>query len=142
MRRRTSLLALAAPLLLACPGGGSDDEAGSSTESATGSETDTATGTSDTTMSTSDTMMSTSDTAMDTGDTASTSDTSVACNYPEGAVEPMALGEVLFPYAWPEAIAADGTTLPLDLIHAPCADDPDIDWSVHELLVFISIPAW
>ena len=63
--------------------------------------------------------------------------------YPEGAVEPMALGEVLSPYAWPSARSlVDGTQLPLDLANVPCAVDPGIDWSPFDVLLFVSIPAW
>ncbi|GEM_PF-1610108 len=69
-------------------------------------------------------------------------ETSSTCTYPEGAAEPMALGAVLSPYAWPSANRADGTTAVLDLALAPCDTDPVIDWSVHDLLVFISVPAW
>jgi hypothetical protein len=63
--------------------------------------------------------------------------------YPDGIVEPMALGEVLAPYSWPLAIHR-GTQerLDIDLAQVPCATDPDIDWSPHDVLVFVSIPAW
>jgi hypothetical protein len=54
----------------------------------------------------------------------------------------MALGEVITPYAWTEALAFDGTTLPLELIHAPCDDSPDGFAWTRPLLVFISLPAW
>jgi hypothetical protein len=64
------------------------------------------------------------------------------CSYPAGAAEPMTLGEVLVPYSWTTAIHADGTTTSLDLLDVPCATDEVIDWSIHELLVFISLPAW
>jgi hypothetical protein len=70
------------------------------------------------------------------------SESGVECSYPEGAVEPMELGQVLTPYSWPTAIHADGTTTSLDLLKVPCATDEVIDWSVHEILVFISIPSW
>jgi hypothetical protein len=66
----------------------------------------------------------------------------VECTYPEGAVEPMALGEVLSAHSWATAIHADGTTTSLDLLNAHCDTDEVIDWSVHELLVFIAVPAW
>lgn len=63
--------------------------------------------------------------------------------YPPGAVEPMALGEVLSPYAWPEAIhRGTRARTRLDLALAPCATDPDIDWSPFDVLLFVSIPAW
>ena len=64
------------------------------------------------------------------------------CAYPAGAVEPMALGEVLSPYAWPDARHLDGRTASLDLGQVPCNTDDDIDWSPHDVLVFVSIPAW
>ena len=54
----------------------------------------------------------------------------------------MALGEVLWPYAWPVAIHGDGTITDLDLTRAHCDTDPIIDWSPHDILVFISVPAW
>ncbi|MEO0602788.1 MAG: hypothetical protein AAF211_15200, partial [Myxococcota bacterium] len=64
--------------------------------------------------------------------------------YPGGAVEPMAFGQVLSPYAWPTAVRhANGQTLAgLDLANVPCALDPDIDWSPFDVLLFVSIPAW
>ena len=65
-----------------------------------------------------------------------------SCPYPSGAVEPMAVGEVLWPYRWSEAIAADGTNVPIDLREVTCTADPNIDWSPFDLLVFISIPGW
>jgi hypothetical protein len=87
--------------------------------------------------------------AVDTGTpgTTDTTDTDTPTTelpgcYPEGAVEPMAVGAVLFPYRWPTAIHRDGRRAPLDLAHAPCADDAEIDWSPHDALVFVSIPAW
>ena len=63
--------------------------------------------------------------------------------YPDGAVEPMALGEVLTPYAWPEAVhRGTGERNALRLANAPCNVDPNIDWSPADVLLFISIPAW
>jgi hypothetical protein len=63
--------------------------------------------------------------------------------YPEGAVEPMALNEVLTPYRWPVAVdRRTGERLPLDLAAAPCDTDPEIDWTPFEALLFVSIPAW
>jgi hypothetical protein len=63
--------------------------------------------------------------------------------YPEGAVEPMALGEVLSPYRWPDAIhRGTGQRVALDLQHVPCGVDPEIDWSPFDVLLFVSIPAW
>ena len=61
------------------------------------------------------------------------------CEYPE-ATEPMALGEVLAPYAWNEARLDDGSVVRADLADAPCGDDPL--WSPFDALVFVSIPAW
>ncbi len=66
----------------------------------------------------------------------------VDCEYPAGAVEPMALGEVLFPYSWPVALHGDGTEAALELEDAPCGLDEVIEWSPHDVLVFVSIPAW
>lgn len=64
-------------------------------------------------------------------------------DYPAGAAEPMAVGEVLSPYRWPIAFhRSDGRQEDVDLSAVPCAGDPDIDWSVFDLLVFVSIPAW
>ncbi len=63
--------------------------------------------------------------------------------YPADPADPMALGEVLTPYSWPVAIhRGTGQQVGLDLGTAPCAADLDIDWSPHDLLVFIAIPAW
>ena len=46
----------------------------------------------------------------DAGDDDDATEEPTPCTYPEGAVEPMALGEVLAPYSWPTAIHADGRT--------------------------------
>jgi len=78
----------------------------------------------------------------DTGFTAQGADTGSSCAYPAGAVEPMALGEVLTPYRWPQAGSFAGAMAELDLADAPCAAPGDIDWSPFDVLVFISIPAW
>jgi len=64
------------------------------------------------------------------------------CSYPEGAAEPMALGEVLSPYAWPSAVHGDGTDAPLDLQNAACDSDSVLDWSPFDVLLFVSLPAW
>ena len=46
------------------------------------------------------------------------------CQYPGGAVEPMAVGVVLSAYSWPDARRlADSTEAALDLVHVPCATD-------------------
>ena len=68
--------------------------------------------------------------------------TSGNCDYPTGAVEPMALGEVLSPYRWANALHLDGRSASLQLAEAPCATDDDIDWSPFDVLLFVSIPAW
>jgi hypothetical protein len=65
------------------------------------------------------------------------------CAYPEGAVEPMAIGSVITPYSWPEAIdRRDDSRVALDLANVACAVDPVIDWSPFDVLLFVSIPAW
>ena len=80
----------------------------------------------------------------DTSDSAETDGTiGNACTYPTGAVEPMAVGSVLTPYSWPEAIdRRSGARVALDLAHVPCDDDEIIDWSPFDVLLFISLPAW
>ncbi|MCB9670151.1 MAG: hypothetical protein H6736_17405 [Alphaproteobacteria bacterium] len=76
-------------------------------------------------------------------DADSDADTDTACAYPSGSVEPMTEGEVVTPYSWPEARNMDGIrTAPLDLDDVPCETDPNIDWSPHDVLLFVSIPAW
>lgn len=131
---------LASSLLIAvlgCTEGGSSND--SADEASEGSGT----------MASSETLAS-SESAMDSSETLASSESSVdssesggvPCSYPAGATEPMALGEVLVPYSWTTAIHADGTTTSLDLLDVPCATDEVIDWSIHELLVFISLPAW
>lgn len=75
------------------------------------------------------------------GDPSGDGDGDAGCVYPDAA-EPMALDEPIAAYAWPTAIHADGTDTPLDLEDAYCDTDAVIDWSPHDLLVFISIPAW
>ncbi|MEN0061093.1 MAG: hypothetical protein AAGA48_03030 [Myxococcota bacterium] len=63
--------------------------------------------------------------------------------YPLGAVDPMAIGQVLSPYAWPNAIHnGTGTAVGLDLALTPCNLDPNIDWSAADVLLFMSIPFW
>lgn len=63
--------------------------------------------------------------------------------YPDGAVEPMELGEVLTPYRWNQAsLRETGERVTVDLAQAPCALDDDIDWSPFDVLLFVSIPAW
>lgn len=63
------------------------------------------------------------------------------CEYPQNAVEPMALGEVLSPYRWAQALHSDGTDRALDLALAFC-DEDEFDWDPFKALLFVSIPAW
>ncbi|MEO0605162.1 MAG: hypothetical protein AAF211_27275 [Myxococcota bacterium] len=63
--------------------------------------------------------------------------------YPAGAVEPMALGEVISPYRWNQAsLRETGERVTVDLGQVPCGLDDDIDWSPFDVLLFVSIPAW
>lgn len=80
-------------------------------------------------------------------DTAVADGVETACagsaTYPEGAVEPMALGEVLAPYRWPVAVdRRTGARGPLDLADVPCDLDAEHGWGQFEALLFVSIPAW
>jgi len=61
-----------------------------------------------------------------------------SCDYPEGAVEPMELGEVLTAHSWPVAMTPDGEESNLDLTDLYCNDA----WDPFEVLLFVSIPAW
>ena len=63
------------------------------------------------------------------------------CDYPVAA-EPMALNEPLAAYSWAQALLADGRTLPLDLAAAYCNSDTSYDWSPHDYMLFVSVPAW
>jgi hypothetical protein len=71
-----------------------------------------------------------------------TAPSSPYCDYPAGAVEPMALGEVIAPYSWPVALHRDGREAGLELAQVPCGDSGEIDWSPFDVLLFVSIPAW
>lgn len=72
-----------------------------------------------------------------------TSPTTAGCAYPEGAVDPMAEGAVLYPYRWPVAKHRDGRDGAVDLATVPCNTDPEtVDWSPFDVLLFVSIPAW
>jgi hypothetical protein len=63
--------------------------------------------------------------------------------YPAPTVEPMAMGEILFPYSWPTAIhRGTGLDTALDLADVPCALDALVDWSPFDVLLFVAIPAW
>ena len=73
--------------------------------------------------------------------------TTPACDsqmdYPDGAVEPMKIGEVLTPYSWPDAIdRTTGKHFALDLANVPCNIDLNVDWSPADVLLFVSLPAW
>jgi hypothetical protein len=117
------------PLLVGCGGKTADDGDVSLSESSLDSADADADADSD------------SDTDAD-ADSDSDTDTDVTGCYPDGAVEPMAEGEVLTAYSWPDARHLDGRTASLELSKVPCSDDDDIDWSPHDVLVFVSIPAW
>ena len=69
-------------------------------------------------------------------------DPEVPCDYPAGAAEPMAQGEVINSYVWPTALDADRTERSLNLTEVHCNEDGDIDWSPFDMLLFVSIPAW
>lgn len=135
---RSTLVSLS--LLAACTSAGGDDElADASSASESSPSTSEVTGeSSESSPSTSEA----SETLASTADTSGTSESGADCHYPAGAVEPMALDQVITPYAWTEALAFDGTSLPLELIHAPCDDSPDGFAWTRPLLVFISLPAW
>lgn len=64
------------------------------------------------------------------------------CAYPSGAADVMTEGEVIYPYSWNQALHRDGRSASLDLHGVPCNSDEDIDWSPHDVLLFVSIPAW
>lgn len=64
------------------------------------------------------------------------------CVYPSGAVEPMALGEVISSYSWPDARHGDGRQGPLGLLSAHCAADDLTDWSTFDAFLMVSLPAW
>lgn len=131
---RSTLVSLS--LLAACTSASGDDElADAITAGESSPSTSEVTGESES--SPSETLASTADTT-----NTSESESGADCHYPAGAVEPMALDEVITPYAWTEALAFDGTSLPLELIHAPCDDSPDGFAWTRPLLVFISLPAW
>lgn len=64
------------------------------------------------------------------------------CDYPSGAVSPMALDQVITDYTWRNAVHSDGREARLDLHEAHCDSSADIDWSPFDVLLFVSIPAW
>lgn len=63
------------------------------------------------------------------------------CVYPD-APQRMTLNEPVSSYSWPAAQHADGRVAALDLRGAYCDNDPEIDWSPHDMLLFMSVPAW
>jgi hypothetical protein len=69
-------------------------------------------------------------------------DEPASCDYPEGAVEPMELGEVVSPYRWARGLTAAGDEAEVDLDEAYCGDDVNMEWSPFDVLLFVSIPAW
>ena len=77
----------------------------------------------------------------DDDDAVGDDDDATDCVYPEGAVEPMELDEVLFPYSWPEALTFGRDESELSLERAHCNED-EIDWSPFDVLLFVSYPAW
>ncbi len=125
--------------VVGCTDGGS---AGTDEASETLASSESVMDSSSETLASSESAMDSSETLASSESAMDSSESGVVCNYPAGAVEPMALGEVLVPYSWTTAIHADGTTTSLDLLDVPCATDEVIDWSIHEILVFISLPAW
>ena len=64
------------------------------------------------------------------------------CAYPAKAKTKMVLDKVITPYFWHDARHMNGDTASLELEHMPCDTDDDIDWSPHDVLLFVSIPAW
>lgn len=63
------------------------------------------------------------------------------CVYPT-STEPMALNQAIAPYSWPEVRNADENVFPLSLEDAYCNTDENLDWSIFDYLLFVSIPAW
>lgn len=76
-------------------------------------------------------------------DAAAPADTGPApCTYPAGAVEPMALNQVITPYAWPEAITDTGANFAFNLTQFFCNTHPTLDFGATDYLLFSSAPAW
>lgn len=63
------------------------------------------------------------------------------CEYP-AATTPMALDAPLEALYWAQARRADGSFHPLSLQQAHCGDDTSYDWSPHDYMLFVSVPAW
>jgi hypothetical protein len=76
------------------------------------------------------------------GTAANDGDMPAPCDYPAGAAEPMAQGQVSNSYVWPAALEANRTERSLNLTEVYCDADDDIDWSPFDMLLFVSIPAW
>ncbi|TNE88169.1 MAG: hypothetical protein EP330_16060 [Deltaproteobacteria bacterium] len=68
-------------------------------------------------------------------------DSAADCDYPQAA-EPMALNQPLAAYSWAQSLRADGATVALDLATAFCNSDTSYDWSPHDYMLFVSVPAW
>ncbi len=68
-------------------------------------------------------------------------DAGMACVYPP-ATEPMTLDQVLTAYSWANAIDGNGNNFPLDLNQAYCGTDPNRDWGLSEIILFVTAPAW
>ena len=64
------------------------------------------------------------------------------CEYPSDYADPMAFGQPLPPFKWANAVDGLGEAIDLDLAHAQCDTDPDLDWGPFDALLFVSIPAW
>lgn len=64
------------------------------------------------------------------------------CTYPAGSTGSFAVGEILTPFSWATSLDGMSVDRPLDLTQAFCNNDPNIDWSPFDMLLFVSIPAW
>ena len=67
--------------------------------------------------------------------------TGCAALYPDYAAV-MTLDQAVEPWRWPRAVDGQGNVTDLDLAEAFCNDDPDLDWSPFDLLLFVSVPGW
>ena len=54
----------------------------------------------------------------------------------------MALDQAVEPWSWNRALDGQNHAVDLNLAEAFCNNDPDIDWSSFDLLLFVSIPGW
>lgn len=64
------------------------------------------------------------------------------CEHPVSFDTSMGQGALLEPFGWKVARHLDGREAPLFMERVFCNDDPDIDWSPFDVLVFVAIPAW